>query len=177
MKAEIEYPIASNPSSGYGSLFGWIQFVTTKTESSESETEIDIYPAFKGSNSPFAMWGWKPTLFDAPSRLLKDDGKVEGLVWRAQSFLCYLEDAGMTRRVNICPGGGFGWGFDVEVKDGGSPESLNARKIVIKEAIALDLAKEWNERVGMLRSLYPDWEFREYEGRAQAQFNPTIPVT
>jgi hypothetical protein len=165
MKAEIEYPIPSNPSSGYGSLFGWIQFVTTNKGGSESETEIDLYPAFeKDSNNPFAMWGYKPTLFDAPSRLLKDGGKAEGLVWSAQSFLCYLEDAGMTRRVKICPGGGFGWGFDVEVNDSGSSQSANARKIVIKEATALDVAKEWNECVGMLRNLYPNWAFREYEG-------------
>jgi len=164
MKAEVEYPIPSNPSSGYGSLFGWIQFVTTTTGSSESKTEIDIYPAFeKRSNSPFAIWGYKPTLFDAPCRLLKDDAKVEHLGWRAQSFLCLLEDAGITRTVKVCSGGGFEWGFDIEVKDDGSGEASNARKILIKDAAPMDVKGKWNERVELLRKLYPDWVFREYE--------------
>jgi hypothetical protein len=133
MKAEIEYPIPDHPSSGYGSLFGWIQFVKTTKKNISSKTEIDIYPAFeRGSNSPFAVWGYKPTLFDAPARLFDDDGKAEELVWRAQSFLCFLDDAGMTKRIRVCRGAGIEWGFDVKVEVGEGVGGADKRKIVIK---------------------------------------------
>jgi len=164
VKAEIEYPIPDNPSSGYGSLFGWIQFVKTTKKNNSSKTEIDIYPAFEeGSNSPFAVWGYKPTLFDAPARLIGDDGKAEELVWRAQSFLYFLEDAGMTRRVRACRGAGIEWGFDVELEAGAGNGGADKRKIVIKDAEVLDVEHEWNERLELLRKLYPDWEFRGYD--------------
>ncbi|KAH6663367.1 hypothetical protein B0J14DRAFT_276862 [Halenospora varia] len=166
--AEIEYPTfipKSQPSgSGYGSLFGWIQVIkTTKLNvtamKEEGEWEMDIYPSFKeGSNSPFAYWGYKPVLFDAPARLLREDAKVQGLKWRAQSFLCVIEDAGMGRSVRVCPGGGFGWGFDIravpENKEGGV-----SREIHIVDAEPLDLEIEWSGRVELLRRLYPDWTF------------------
>lgn len=162
MTAEIEYPLPSNPTSGYGSLFGWIQFVKT-TKDNKTKVEIDLYPAFeRGSNSPFATWGYKPTLFDAPSRMLSSDGKGEALVWRAQSFLCFLEDAGMKKRVNVCLGAGFEWGFDVEVAADAGERGAGSRNIVIKDADLLDVEREWNARVILLKELYPEWEFRVY---------------
>jgi hypothetical protein len=129
-KATIEYPLSSpSPASlpeSYASLFGWIQFVkaipvdiTHNANNESGQWEMDIYPYASDLNSPFAVWGFNPTLFDAPARLLgpsSDDGKKVGsgdedepeeLVWRAQSFLCVLEDAGITKRVQLIEGSGF----------------------------------------------------------------------
>ncbi|KAH8685437.1 hypothetical protein BGZ60DRAFT_395186 [Tricladium varicosporioides] len=165
--AEIEYPTLTPESqhsgSGYGSLFGWIQVVKTvklddKATDNWGEWEMDIYPSFKqGSNSPFAYWGHKPALFDAPARLLRKDQEYQGLKWRAQSFLCIIEDAGLGRSVRVCPGGGFGWGFDIDAIPGN--KGGTSREIHIVDAKPLDLETEWDGRVDLLRRLYPDWAF------------------
>lgn len=123
------------------------------------EWEIDIFPYAMDLKSPFCYWGYNPTAFDAPARLLKDDRKVEDLVWRAQSFLCVLEDAGMTKRVRLIEGAGYGWGFDNESVES-SGETDVQRKIIIKGLEILDVDKEWGERLTLLRELYPEWTFR-----------------
>ena len=119
--------------------------------------EMDIYPFAKDLKMPFCFWGHNPTAFDAPCRLLKENGKVEEMFWRAQTFLCVLEDAGMSKKVKVIEGAAFGWGFDIQAieENGGGIE----RKIVIMEAKALDLEKEWADRIVLLRKEYPDWTF------------------
>ncbi|KAF4630470.1 hypothetical protein G7Y89_g7667 [Cudoniella acicularis] len=166
IQAKIDYPIPPSSSAGYGNLLGWIQLVkagdpNSFTQEGLVEWEMDIYPSFsKDSNSPFAIWGHNPTMFDAPARLLSEDGKEPKLAWRAQSFLCVIRDAGMTRQVELCRGGSFSWGFDIEVTRSGE-EQEDARNIVVKTVEPLDLEQGWNERLSLLRSLYPDWGFQE----------------
>jgi hypothetical protein len=163
MKASIEYAGPSSPFSSYTQLFGWIQFVKAipmNADGSSEETgewEMDIYPFAKDLKMPFCFWGHNPTAFDAPCRLLKEDGTVEELVWRAQSFLCVLEDAGMTKKIKVVEGAAFGWGFDMKAAKGSG--SGVERKIVIKEVEVLDQDKEWANRLVLLRREYPDWTF------------------
>lgn len=123
---------------------------------------MDLYPWAKDLPNPFCFWGYNPTAFDAPARLLADDGEVEELVWRAQSFLCVLEDAGMSRRVKVLDGAAFGWGFDIKSIEGrvGTQE----RKIVVTDVEVLDLEKEWAGRLMLLRKEYPDWTFGDVAG-------------
>jgi len=178
MKAKIEYPVAGTEdlALGYTALFGWVQFVRAIPSSDSpgeegsdetGEWEIDIFPYAQDLKSPFCYWGYNPTAFDAPARLLRDDGKVEGLDWSAQIFLCVLEDAGMGKKVRIVEGVGFGWGMEigsVEKEGEGRAEARVERKIVIKQAEGLDVKKEWNERLEFLRSSYPAWTFGEAVG-------------
>ena len=127
------------------------------TSKETGEWEMDIYPFAKDLGMPFCFWGHNPTAFDAPCRLLREDGKVEEMVWRAQSFLCVLEDAGLSKRVKVLDGAAFGWGFDIEKVEGTG--SGVERKIVIAEVEVLDLKKEWVDRLLLLRKEYPAWMF------------------
>jgi hypothetical protein len=164
LTAVTEYPIPRNPSSGYGSLFGCIQFVKETKADGSGDWEMDIFPYAKDLKTPFATWGFNPTMFDAPAKLWDEYGKKDdGLVWRAQSYLCILNDAGMSKRVKVIPGVAFRWGYDVhieKVEKGGSLELK--RTITIKYPERLDTEAEWTARLGMLRELYPEWTFHDF---------------
>ena len=112
---------------------------------------------------PILLLGIQSHCFRRAVKILKEDGKVEELVWRAQSFLCVLEDAGMTKKVRVIEGAAFGWGFDTKSVrgTGGGAE----RKIVVTEVGVLDLEKEWAERLVLLKKEYPDWTFSDLAGR------------
>jgi hypothetical protein len=121
----ITYPIPSSPYLSYSSLFGWIQFVRSVSSDAQPEDEeehsgweMDVYSYAKDLQSPFAYWGFNPSIFDTPARLLDKDEKVQSFEWRSQSFLWVLVDVGMTKRAMLVPGVGFGWGFDIQAKKG-----------------------------------------------------------
>jgi hypothetical protein len=160
-RATIAHPIPATHYPSYASLFGWIQFVRAIGGSETGEWEMDIFPYAKDLGTPFAYWGHNPTCMDAPARLLNENGEVTPLVWRAQAFLCVLEDAGLSKKVSVLDGAGFGWGFDVEeVKRADGSDGVE-RKIKIADLQALDVSKEWRERLGLLRGLYPAWTFAD----------------
>ena len=129
-------------------------------KSGTGEWEMDIFPYAKDLKSPFCYWGYNPTAFDAPARLLKENDAMEEVFWRAQSFLCVLEDAGVTKCVKLVEGAGFTWGFDIETLKGSEETGLR-RKITVKSVEIMDVEKEWAERLALLRDLYPDWTFRD----------------
>jgi hypothetical protein len=116
--------------------------------------EMDIYPYAQDVQTPIVYWGYNPSLFDAPATLVNGNEKIEEKEWRAQTFLCILEDAGMTKRVKLVPGVGFGWGYDIDVGADGK-----SRTISIKGLEMLDSQKEWTGRLELLRGLYPAWTF------------------
>lgn len=161
LHGHITYPIPAPPHSTYACLFGWVQFVRSvpfgtppDADLKYSGWEIDVYPYANDLQTPFAYWGYNPSIFDAPATLLDESGKVDEKEWRAQSFLTVLEDAGMTKRVKLVPGVAVGWGFDIRANEGG-----NGRNIVIKGLELLDPQTEWNGRLELLRDLYPAWTF------------------
>jgi hypothetical protein len=188
-KATVEYPVSStstSPSSfpgSYACYFGWIQVIKAspggkaRDVNHNGKWQMDIFPYATDLGSPFAIWGFNPTFFDAPARLLPqssetgevrnaDEVEIEELVWRAQSFLCVLEDAGMTKRVQVIEGSGFGWGCDIEkntdaITAAAEGQSPKLRKITISKLEHLDTGKEWNARLELLREKYPAWSFAE----------------
>ena len=160
LHGEVVYPIpAEQPS--YGCLFGWFQFVRCINPEIPSDAdvkygawEMDIFPYAQDIPSPITYWGYNPSIFDAPARLVNDSEKIEEKEWRAQSLLGILEDAGSTKRVKLVPGVGFGWGFDIRAAEGGK-----SRIITIKGLEVLDARKEWGNRIGLLRDSYSAWTF------------------
>jgi hypothetical protein len=76
---------------------------------------MDVYPFAQDIASPFAGWGCNPQVFDAPARMIDEEVENDGLVWRARTFPCYLENAGVSKRVRVIPDAGFGCGYDVAV--------------------------------------------------------------
>ncbi|MEO3924931.1 hypothetical protein ABGB07_13865 [Micromonosporaceae bacterium B7E4] len=51
---------------GYRSLLGWVQLV--REPGAADRFEIDPFDLFADSSAPFAWHGFRPVLFDAPSR-------------------------------------------------------------------------------------------------------------
>ena len=69
------------PASGYAAMFGWTQMVRS-TDGNEPGFEIDPIAIYRDVATPFAWYGLKPELFDAPSRESRYD-----MDWEAHSFL------------------------------------------------------------------------------------------
>jgi hypothetical protein len=135
-RAEIDHPAR-----GYAAALGWLQLVKSSDSQRDPATfEMDPISIYRDLATPFAFFGFKPVLFDAPFRESKN-----ALTWRAQSYLCAAPDAVMTKRVG--PVAAFAWGFDVvggQVRLHG-PEGLNLAS--------------WNTHMALLESEYPAWRF------------------
>jgi hypothetical protein len=135
-RAVIEYD-----RDGYAAALGWIQLVQSSDSGGESHTfEIDPITIYRDVATPYAWFGIKPALFDAPFR----PDRYE-LRWRARSFLCFSPDAVMTKWVRAAAG--FQWGFDVhdgQVQLGG---------------LRLLAAPAWDDHLSVLRRRYPGWRF------------------
>jgi hypothetical protein len=142
-EAKVAYP-----GEGYRAVFGWTQMVSS-TDSNDGRFEMDPIAIYEGVETPFAWYGVKPVLFDAPSRESHGD-----MVWRAHSFLCVSPDAVITRRVQAVAG--FSWGFD-----------LAAGHIEPAPIVRLD-GTAWDAVLGLLRQSYPSWAFDAW-GTAVAQ--------
>ncbi len=87
---------------GYRALVGWVQLV--REPDSAGPFGIDPFDLFEDSTAPFAWYGFRPTLFDAPSRWR--DGAVD---WEAHSFLT-IGPWDVDRRL-VVPLAGFAWGY------------------------------------------------------------------
>jgi hypothetical protein len=152
----ITYPVPANPTSGYGSLFGWIQFIKQDVQGEPtSNWTVDSFPYAQDLKTPFGGWGFNPTLFDAPAILLEEDTNNSAVVWRAQSYLCELVDAGVSKNVTVLPGAAFTWGFDLNYDQ----KNASQRSIVLSKAGELDVKTYWEQRLPLLRAQYPDWTF------------------
>jgi hypothetical protein len=128
---------------GYRALFGWIQLVRSTDNASGGAFEMDPARFFEDSPTPFCFYGYKPVLFDAPSRDTR-----EPMDWLAHSFLAIVpRDQGDLKEVR--PLVGFAWGFQID--DGG--------QITLKEVERLDV-HDWNSHLPLLAKIYPLWRFR-----------------
>jgi hypothetical protein len=126
---------------GYAACHGWVQLVqSTDSEGDPSKFEIDPISLFRSVSTPYAYFGVKPLLFDAPFRPTKYD-----LRWLAHSYVGFTPDGVMSRRV--CAAAGFSWGFTVS--DG---------VITIDDPAPLD-ATTWDSDLPELRGEFPDWSF------------------
>jgi len=134
-EATVEYPRA-----GYSAVFGWTQLVSS-TDTSGGAYEMDPIAIYADVDTPFAWYGVRPVLFDAPSRASRDE-----IVWRAHSFLCISADAVISKHVEALAG--FEWGFDI---DNGA--------VALAPVVALDHAV-WDAHLPLLRASYRSWAFR-----------------
>jgi hypothetical protein len=124
---------------GYAAMFGWTQMVRS-TDSAGAGFEMDPIAIYRDVPTPWAWYGFKPELFDAPSRQTRHD-----MNWEAHSFLGVSPDGVMTPRVNALAG--FSWGF-----------SVSAGSITCNPPQALG-PEAWDAHLSLLRSSYPAWVF------------------
>ena len=127
------------PAQGYAAMFGWAQMVRS-ADSAPGKFEMDPLSLYRQMPTPFAWFGVRPELFDAPSRESRHD-----MTWEAHSFLCVSPDAVLTRHVQAIAG--FSWGFTISQHD-------------ITPAPPVMLGPEaWDSHLDLLRTDYPDWIF------------------
>ncbi|WP_285566311.1 hypothetical protein [Streptomyces sp. RTGN2] len=138
-----------HPGKGYRAMFGWVQFVrSTDNESGGADFDMDPFVLFEDAPSPYAFFGLAPTLFDAPSRAMR-----QPMAWLAHSFLAHTPLDGAQRCV--LPLAGFSWGFDVDGTGG----------IAVRPAAALTAA-DWDGHVPYLRTRHPAWTFDKWQPTA-----------
>jgi len=127
------------PAQGYAAMFGWAQMARS-ADSAPGKFEMDPLSLYRQMPTPFAWFGVRPELFDAPSRESRHD-----MTWEAHSFLCVSPDAVLTRHVQAIAG--FSWGFTISQHD-------------ITPAPPAMLGPEaWDSHLDLLRTDYPDWIF------------------
>jgi hypothetical protein len=131
-RASVTYP-----ADGYAAMFGWTQLVC---ESPERGFEMDPIAIYRDVPTPYAWFGLRPELFDAPARDARYD-----MDWEAHSFLCVSPDAVITPRVQAIAG--FSWGFRFR----GSDTTFTPPAALTAEA--------WDSHLSLLRSTYPRWAF------------------
>jgi hypothetical protein len=92
--------------SGYRALMGWIQLITQRNPDTGAEVEknVDLFPMLADADSPFCVFGYAPTFFDAPAN--PDQGTID---WIADTFLAVCPDVVRTRTVAALLG--FRWGY------------------------------------------------------------------
>jgi hypothetical protein len=130
--------VVDYPGRGDKGRFGWVQMVrSTDNNSGGAEFEMDPLTILGVLPHPFAFFGIKPTLFDAPARDTRKD-----LEWLAHAFLCHFDsrDTGDVRALT-----GFSWGFSI-VDEKGAP----------RPAVPLE---SWDEHLPLLHAAYPSWRF------------------
>jgi hypothetical protein len=139
----LGYPVCeatvTYPGQGYAAVFGWTQLVRS-TDSAAGTFEMDPIAIYAEIPTPFAWFGVRPVLFDAPSR----EGRPD-MDWEARSFLCVSSDAVISRRVVAVTG--FSWGF-----------TIKSGEISISEPWELG-ADTWSSHLALLRREYPQWAF------------------
>ncbi|MGI0080858.1 MAG: hypothetical protein ACRECH_14700 [Nitrososphaerales archaeon] len=135
---------------GYDAFFGWVQLVRSTDNNSEGrQFEMDPFFLFQDCTSPYCFFGFKPTLFDAPSRQTK-----KPMSWLAHSFLAFtppdpeLFTKLNSRRVTFLAG--FSWGFNID----------SQRNIMLRSINKLG-SIEWNSHLAFLLKNYPTWRFDE----------------
>jgi len=127
------------PADGYAAVFGWTQLVRS-TDSDPDQFEMDPIALYQQIPTPYAFFGVRPEMFDAPSREPRYD-----MAWEARSFLCAGPDAVLTRHVQAVAG--FSWGFTISHED-----------ITLAPPAPLG-PQAWDSHLDLLRASYPAWTF------------------
>jgi hypothetical protein len=127
------------PADGYAAIFGWTQMVRSTT-SAAAGFEMDPIAIYRDIPTPYAWYGLKPELFDAPSYEARYD-----MDWEAHSFLCVSPDAVITRHVQAVAG--FSWGF-----------TITGAGITFVPPAGLG-SEVWDGHLDLLRADYPEWLF------------------
>lgn len=140
--AALGYPVCratvALDADGYAACLGWVQLVRSTDD--DDVFKPDPLALFREVSTPFAFFGVRPELFDAPFRHPRED-----LTWTAHAFLCAVPDGVMSRA--LAPVLGFSWGFTVA----GDGITFSQPEALAPEA--------WSSHVRVLSSAYPDWTF------------------
>jgi hypothetical protein len=110
------------------------------TDAATSDFEMDPIAIYKDVDTPFAWYGTRPELFDAPSRDSRQD-----MIWECHSYLCISPDAVLSRRVQAITG--FSWGFTI----------TEGHVRFVPAALLGPTA--WDGHLDLLRASYPSWTF------------------
>ena len=136
--ATIEYP-----GRGYRGFFGWVQLVRSDDNASGGRAfEIDPARFFEDSPAPYCWYGFKPTLFDSPSRDVR-----QPLDWLAHSFLAYTPRSDDAEK-RVVPLLGFSWGF--VIGDEGGVTLTPVQRLT---------EDDWKSHLRYLGERYPGWSF------------------
>jgi len=127
---------------GYRALLGWVQLV--REPDCAAPYRIDPFDLFEDSTAPFAWYGFRPTLFDAPSRWRR--GAVQ---WEAHSFLT-IGPWDVDRR-RVVPLVGFAWGYQ--------QDSL-AEGLRLSPVRLLGPA-DWDGHRSYMTGRFPGWTFED----------------
>jgi hypothetical protein len=127
------------PAEGYAAMFGWTQMVRS-TDSDPARFEMDPIALYQQIPTPYAFFGVRPELFDAPSRNSRYD-----MDWQAHSFLCVSPDAVLTRHVQAIAG--FSWGF-----------TIDHQAITFTRPAAVG-PETWDSHLELLKTSYLAWSF------------------
>jgi hypothetical protein len=137
--------VIEHPGQGYRAMFGWVQLVqSTDSPSNGTAFEMDPFFLFEDVPSPYAFFGIKPTLFDAPSR-----SKREPLAWLAHCFLAWTPLELAER--HVVPLAGFSWGFDID----------ETGQITLRRVRELT-TDDWNTHRPRLSACHPGWTFDQW---------------
>lgn len=127
---------------GYVAAMGWVQLVQSSDAGDPDRYAMDPLALFRGVNTPYAFFGIRPTLFDAPYR-----DTALSVTWRARSYLAVTSDAVITKEAR--PIAGFTWGFRI---GSGSAVTIEApRELEVRS---------WEDHVDLLERSYPGWRFQ-----------------
>ena len=130
----------SPPARGYGDFVGWVQMVDSDLH--PGDFHLDYFEPLGEVPHPFGLYGFDPTLFDAPHTSLPNWSFL------AHSFLCGLGDDPLDEIPEVDAILGFSWGFD-----------KRGEEIAIFGPERLGPA-DWDRHGDYLREKYPRWSFR-----------------
>jgi len=128
-----------HPGIGYADVLGWVQLVRSNFH--QDGFRLDYFERLGPVPHPFAVYGWQPTLFDAPH---SDLGDWDFL---AHSFLCGLGGEVLEFRREARAVLGFSWGFSLRGEDFEffDPEPL--------------ASEDWDGHHEYLTRRCPEWAF------------------
>lgn len=137
-RAEIAYA-----GEGYRAVLGWLQVITVTDRDGERRSSVDVAPIHRESDTPFAKYGYLPTLFDAPG----PNPPRSDETWVAESWLASVPDVARSRRVRAVLG--FRWGY-----------VLTEGRAALLDLQVAD-ANDWRRCRDVLGARYPGWQFAE----------------
>ena len=146
--------IQSYEGSGYRTFCGWVQIVTSVYQDSHDRAKaqtktfvsVDVGPAFRESDMPFASFGNLSQFFDAPCHNL---GEYVELCWTADTFLTTVPTRSRDEQISRLLG--FRWGYiESDVPD---------QKPTLLPLQVTD-AEVWNGHIPHLVKGYSRWKFR-----------------
>ncbi|MCD8502780.1 MAG: hypothetical protein LRY71_15335, partial [Bacillaceae bacterium] len=139
--------------SGYATLTGWIQIITSKRYATLEDTtpsivtEIDNCETMTRLGNPFFATGYPAEIYDAPCYNLRDDAKLE---WVADTFFVTYPSRMNDNAITFLAG--FSWGYE--------ESDINGEKKVKILPFHIHDKSKWQTHLSMLQNQFPNWTFQ-----------------